>query len=235
MLLNISRLRNITVSFIGILEKLVYIKAVSWWKVRIHNSLLLVCKRLVELSRLFVLFLLAAVGAAHAETPKMEEELAASAWIDVAQEFGVRATLLYAIALSESGIERLPGTVSPWPYTIRTPVSRYYADSEEEARAILPSLIAEHGLLVDVGLGQINLRWNGDRVDDYGDLFDPIINLETMAEVLKEALDSTEEEAVGVGRYHTWKSREASSQQGARILGIEEAIIPVLGWSIPGD
>lgn len=230
MLLNICCLRSVTVGCMGIIEKLVYIAVVSMWKVRIHNDLRRTPKGCNGVALTFFMSMLAVVGTAQAETSGQNSELKESVWLDVAQEYGVRPTLLYAIALAESGIERLPGTVSPWPYTIRTPDSRYYADSEEEARAVLPGLVAIHGLSVDVGLGQINLYWNGDRVEEHADLFDPIVNLKTLASVLRDALDSTDDEAVGVGRYHTWKSVEASRQHGLRILGIEEAIKPVLDW-----
>lgn len=65
---------------------------------------------------------------------------------------------------------------------------------------------------------QVNIRWHGHRVDDPTDLLDPLTNLRVGAAILREAMESTDDWHVGIGRYYTWSDPKASRRYGERVM-----------------
>ena len=172
--------------------------------------------------RAFCLCLITLLGSTWAvsETSK----LAGTHWETVAQKHELRPTLLYALALAESGVERKPGMISPWPWVIRAPDTRGYYDSKEEALKALPWFQARYGNMIDIGMGQISVRWNGHRVNSPEQLMDPETNLNVMAQILREALNSTDDQVLAIGRYYTWSDEAKARRYGRRVLGIEKGL-----------
>lgn len=136
---------------------------------------------------------------------------------EVAQEAGVDPLLLYSVALTESA-HKAQGGVSPHPYALRVASQPgVYPSSRKEAAERLDSLLDSY-TSVDVGLMQVNLRWHGHRVDSPHSLLDPRTNLRVGAEILSEAMASTSDPYVGIGRYYTWSDNDASRRYGERVL-----------------
>ncbi|MGE0147976.1 MAG: transglycosylase SLT domain-containing protein [Geminicoccaceae bacterium] len=124
-----------------------------------------------------------------------------TAWAEAASPYDLDPSLLYAIALMESGRPRAGG-LAPWPWTLWLPgQGGVYLDSREQA---LVTLRAHSGTAVDVGLMQVNLRWHGHRVTSPEELLEPERNLAIAAVILSEALATAPGDLeLGIGRYHS--------------------------------
>lgn len=144
-----------------------------------------------------------------------------------AQAHQIDPVLLYSVGLAESSYARGNGNISPWPWTIRTPDGPIYKESRAEIEQTLQEQLAIYGekSSIDVGMLQVNLRWNGDRVESPAVLLDPEQAAFTGAQLLKEALDSAPGDMeLAVGRYHHWKHERISRDYGRRVLAIYNSL-----------
>lgn len=138
-----------------------------------------------------------------------------------AKEHGLDPLLIYSVALAESASGRGDGQISPWPWTLRVPGEPFYAESRDEAQEKFIEFQKLYGRSIDVGIMQVNIGWNGHRVSSFEDLLDPETNVMVGAEVLSEAINSTENDLeLGIGRYHTWKDEIRARNYGSRVLAI---------------
>lgn len=128
----------------------------------------------------------------------------ASAWEAAARKYGVDVSLLYAMALRESGLRRSDGAVRAWPWTLRSAeTGAIYFETYEAAVEKLTSLIAQGKKNIDVGLMQVNWGWNGHRQPDPRKLLLPSENIEVAAQILREHLDTLGGDLRNaVARYH---------------------------------
>ncbi|MBU2952171.1 hypothetical protein [Marinobacter sp. F3R08] len=143
---------------------------------------------------------------------------------------GVDPTLLYAVALAESGraIGEQYDQVAPWPFVLRALDARYYADNERDYREAYKLFKAKYGDKFDVGPAQVNVYWQVTRAKRVGagsDLLDVETNLTVGAQVLREAMASTEDKALGIGRYHTWSDAERARIFGERVLAVYQNLL----------
>ncbi|MEW6659687.1 MAG: lytic transglycosylase domain-containing protein [Thermodesulfobacteriota bacterium] len=145
-------------------------------------------------------------------------------WRQAAQKHGVDPLLLYAVAIRESGRNIGKDKVAPWPYALHFNGSHvsFYAGSRKEAEQLLKSAlpITEN---VDVGLAQVNWKSHKDKVKRPQDLLDPKINLEVASRILAEALASTPDRELAVGRYNSWNETKAR-RYGKDVLILYKAI-----------
>lgn len=132
--------------------------------------------------------------------------------------------LLYSVALVESAYGTASASVAPHPFALRVASQPgIYPPTREDAEHRLSDLLRQHRS-IDVGIMQVNLRWHGHRVDRPVDLLDPRTNLRVGAQILAEAMASTSDRQVGIGRYYTWSDDEASRRYGERVLHYYENI-----------
>jgi soluble lytic murein transglycosylase-like protein len=128
-----------------------------------------------------------------------------SYWAIAARTAGVDESVLYGMAVWESG--RLQdGNVTPWPWTLRWEGGSNYYDSREAALIALEALLAAGYTNIDVGLMQVNWRYHAERLaaSDPAAMLDPAENLRMGAVILREALrESGGDITRAVGRYHT--------------------------------
>ncbi len=152
---------------------------------------------------------------------------AALAEVDVAQiaiREGLDPVLLYAVALAESARPVGKNRIVAWPWTIRS--SRYgpkFFSSREQAEKHLQQLLSEGVESIDVGPMQINLKYHRDKVSDPLSLLDPVRNLAVGAKILRQALESSGDLIVAVGRYHSWDTAKAYVY-GYRVWKIYDAL-----------
>lgn len=167
----------------------------------------------------------AALGILCGTTGSTRASLHQTAWGEVAAQHKLDPALLLAVALMETGkVGRHVAT--PQPYAIRTAQGSIFPESKHAAVAALNSTLA--GMrpadlrTVDVGLMQINLGWQGHRIDRVEDLFEPARNLELGATILSEMIATAPGDLeLGVGRYHAGFSDESRARQyGRAVLGI---------------
>lgn len=120
----------------------------------------------------------------------------------VAQQVGVPAELLYAVALTESG-SRVPQGIRPWPWTLNVAGKGYRYVSRQEACAALNQFLRTiNPKRIDAGLSQINIGWNGHHFDTPCDALAPYPNLQIAARLLKGHYDRWQNWMEAAGRYH---------------------------------
>lgn len=122
------------------------------------------------------------------------------AYQSAARAAGVPSEILFAVALQESGIA-LRGQLIPWPWTLNAAgePSRY-ATRRDACAALRRELKTRRN--VDVGLGQVNVRYHGHRVKEPCELLDPYRNLAITATILREQHAAGADWLLAVSRYH---------------------------------
>ena len=103
------------------------------------------------------------------------------AYRQVAHEYRIPANLLYAVALTESNYEGVP---YPWTLNVNGTPKRYR--TKQAAQTDLQRLLESGTRNIDVGLMQINFRWNPDLYRNPGVLLDPWYNLRTAARIIRQ-------------------------------------------------
>lgn len=137
---------------------------------------------------------------------------------DEASARGVDPYLLYAIALAESK-KTDDGDVRPWPWAVNVAGKGYWFNTRSEAERFVDRQISNGVTNMDIGLLQVNLRWNGHRVDDPKSLFDISTAVRVGADILAEAIASAPHDpALAVGRYHHWNDHNRARAYGVKVL-----------------
>ena len=89
--------------------------------------------------------------------PALAVDLNGTVWESAARTEGnLDPLLLYAIALTESGRADGEGKIKPWPWALNVEGKALFAGTREEAAELLETY---RGQSVDVGLLQVNTRW----------------------------------------------------------------------------
>ncbi|OGA58494.1 MAG: lytic transglycosylase [Burkholderiales bacterium RIFCSPHIGHO2_01_FULL_64_960] len=144
--------------------------------------------------------------AAHAQ------EIPPPAYQLAAHRARIPSTVLYAVALQESGIRR-NGRVVPWPWSLNVAgETRRFASRADACANLLTALRTAPDTRIDVGLGQINLGYQKQRYGKPCDLLDLYDNLRIAAEILQEQYVPGEDWLLAIGRYH----RPAGGEPAAR-------------------
>lgn len=150
------------------------------------------------MSRRTALVLLACVLTGIAQA----REIPPPAYQVASQRAGIPSTVLYAVALQESGI-RLRGRLVPWPWTLNVADQPHrYATRAEACAGLRQALKRTPATRIDAGLGQINLGYHPQRYAQPCDLLDPYRNLAIAAEILREQHTPGNDWLLAIGRYH---------------------------------
>ncbi|AMR78655.1 transglycosylase SLT domain-containing protein [Cupriavidus nantongensis] len=145
----------------------------------------------------------------------LAQEVPPPAYQLAAQRAGIPSTVLYAVALQESGIRRDggKGRIVPWPWSLNVAgQSRRFATRADACAGLQQAMRATPHTRIDAGLGQINLGYHKHRFTSACDLLDPYRNLAVAAEILKEQHTPGEDWLLAIGRYH----RPAGGEPAAR-------------------
>ncbi|HBN9243620.1 lytic transglycosylase domain-containing protein [Pseudomonas aeruginosa] len=131
--------------------------------------------------------------------------------------------LLYSLALNESRSSAGEGMVAPHPFALRNATSgALYPNTYKDAKAVLGKYIAED-ILTDIGIMQINYRWNGKRVERPELLLDPEVNIRIGAQILCESIAQYPTDMqLAIGGYHTRNPRREldARQYASNVLSI---------------
>ncbi|THF64847.1 lytic transglycosylase domain-containing protein [Pseudothauera nasutitermitis] len=154
------------------------------------------------------------------------QEVPPPAYQLAAQRAGIPSTVLYAVALQESGA-RINGRLVPWPWSLNVAgASRRYASRAEACAGLRNALRDVPPTRIDAGLGQINLGYQKHRYRQPCDVLDPYDNLRIAAEILREQHSPGEDWLLAIGRYHrpaggapAARYRRSVDQHLARVLG----------------
>lgn len=97
---------------------------------------------------------------------------------------------LYFLALTESSA-RLPRGERPWPWTINVAGKGYRYATRLGAWQALQVFMRHTPLRhIDVGVAQVNLGWNGGYFTSTWQAFDPYVNLNAAADILRHCWDA---------------------------------------------
>lgn len=138
------------------------------------------------------------------------------AYVQAASQHDVPPDILYAVALTESK-KQLEHGVRPWPWTLNVKgEGRYFSSRKDACDALYRAMFETQ--LIDIGVAQINMRWQpqlfgaGNRFVDPCDALDPHANLEEAAGLLRQHYDGSGDWLTAAGRYH----RPAGGEPAAR-------------------
>ncbi|MED7666712.1 lytic transglycosylase domain-containing protein [Pseudomonas moraviensis subsp. stanleyae] len=130
------------------------------------------------------------------------DELSPPAYQLAANDAGIPSSVLFAIALQESGTH-LRGRLLPWPWTLNIAGSPYrFATRQAACHALLQALARHDAKRIDVGLGQTNLGFHGQRFASPCEALDPYRNLAVTAALLQEHHATSGDWVSAAGRYH---------------------------------
>lgn len=129
----------------------------------------------------------AAIGVMITSLGMAESTLTVEHWRRAMNTGDVDSEVLYAIALKESGTS-FNGLreYGPWPWVMNVSGEPRFYSSKEATEAALRRELEAGNNRIDVGMWQINLRYNGHLVEDPVDLVDPVVNLGAAAQVLRD-------------------------------------------------
>lgn len=154
---------------------------------------------------------LLAAGQSSADSPDIP-----SAYVVVAEDNGIPPAILYAVASAESVVNLNAGR-RPWPWTLNVAgESMRFGDRVSACAALLDALARTR--LVDVGIAQLNYRWQpqlfgeGQRFADPCAGLDPYANLDEAANLIRQHYEASGDWLIAAGRYH----RPAGGEPAAR-------------------
>lgn len=129
----------------------------------------------------------------------------------------VPSTVLYAIALQESG-RFINGKLCPWPWTLNIAGKPFYFDTLKAACVHLTAALKHTSAKrVDVGLGQINVGYHGHRVAKPCDLLNPYLNLAIAGKILREQHRPDQDWLITMGKYHSPANGAAAARYRASV------------------
>src|SRR5699024_842272 len=138
------------------------------------------------------------------------------AYTAAARANDVPPVMLYALALTESAVTLSSGR-RPWPWTLNIAGNgEYYRTRAAACQALRAAL--QDTRIIDVGLSQLNIRWQRDLFGDGGRFerpcraLNPYANLDAAAAILREGFDKRGNWIEAAGYYH----RPAGGQPAAR-------------------
>lgn len=129
-----------------------------------------------------------------------------------AQQAGVPVTMLYAIALQESGMN-LQGRHVPWPWSLNVAGQTQRFPNRAAACAAMKRALQQFKpTQVDAGLAQVNVGYQQHRYQEPCELLNPYRNLRIAAQILLEQHQPGQDWLTTAGRYH----RPAGGEPAAR-------------------
>ena len=121
----------------------------------------------------------------------------------VAAEQGIPPTILYAVALTESGHPVAPaGVYRPWPWTLNLSGAGYVYATRREAWRALRDWLDQGKRSIDIGLMQVNWHYHRKRLGDPWQALDPYHNLRVGADILRDCYRVERDWWASVGCYH---------------------------------
>lgn len=158
-----------------------------------------------------VLWGLIGTGSSSAASPDIP-----AAYVVAAQNNDIPPAVLYAVASTESLVSLDKGR-RPWPWTLNVAGEPMrFGDQASACAALLDSL--EQTRVIDVGIAQLNYRWQpqlfgeGRRFADPCAGLDPYANLDEAANLIRQHYEASGDWVMAAGRYH----RPAGGKPAAR-------------------
>ncbi len=141
-----------------------------------------------------------------------------AAYRTLATESGIPYTLLYAVALTESG-KQVASTqiVRPWPWTLNVAGQGYFYGSRLAAWQALTAWLEQGKRSIDIGLMQVNWRYHQERLGSPWQALDPYFNLRVGAAILRACYSIRQDWWASVGCYHSPANVERAERYRHRV------------------
>jgi hypothetical protein len=137
----------------------------------------------------------------------------------VAAERGMPATLLYAVALTESGKQVDPREgYRPWPWTLNVAGRGYYFTSRSAAWYALTGWLEAGERSIDIGLMQVSWRYHQHRLGTPWQALEPYHNLRVGAGILHDCYTKAGDWWASVGCYHAPSHVERAERYRRRVV-----------------
>lgn len=136
----------------------------------------------------------------------------------IAAAEGVPASVLYAMAMTESGAAFESGKRHPWPWSLNVEGRTLRYRSRVETWRALNALLAKGVTRVDIGLMQVSWAYHRDALGDSWKALDPYHNLRVGAAILRAQFQATGDWWQAVGRYHAPNHAERAHRYRARVV-----------------
>lgn len=152
-----------------------------------------------------------------------------AAYVVAAENNAIPPAVLYAVASTESLVSLDQGP-RPWPWTLNVAgESMRFGDRASACAALVDAL--KETRLVDVGIAQLNYRWQpqlfgeGQRFADPCAGLDPYANLDEAANLIRKHYEISGDWVMAAGRYH----RPAGGKPAARYRDNVREVLARLG------
>ncbi|PHM72222.1 transglycosylase SLT domain-containing protein [Xenorhabdus sp. KJ12.1] len=143
-------------------------------------------------------------------------------------ECGVDPYLMYAIALWESKQRAGGDWVAPSPWALNNSVyGAYYPTSYADAKQALIRYM-KASPVTDIGIAQVNYKWNGHYVSKPEDLLDIETNIKVQVKILCAAIKNNPDDIeLAIGSYNTPnpKLRDKSINYARNVLRVWKRLI----------
>lgn len=144
----------------------------------------------------------------------------------IAVEWDIPQSLLYAVALTESGKRMVPtDSYRPWPWTLNVAGKGYFFDSRQEAWQALMEHLKDGKRSIDIGLMQVNWHYHQDRLGTPWRALDPYHNLRTGAGILRDCYVTRKDWWASVGCYHAPTNSHRADQYQRRVVACWQRIV----------
>jgi Flp pilus assembly protein TadD len=136
---------------------------------------------------------------------------AAIARAEVEQD--IPRSLLYAIAVTESGRRTQDGGLSPWPWTLNVDGKGLYVDSQQEAVALAERLLGQGARNIDLGCLQISSQYHPRAFTSLYEAFTPAANARYAARLLRSLYQRLGSWERAVAHYHSANPERGAAYQ----------------------
>jgi Transglycosylase SLT domain len=144
----------------------------------------------------------------------------------IAAERGIPESVLYAVALTESGKSmKTAGDYRPWPWTLNVAGRGYFFDSRLKAWQALTAWLEQGERVIDIGLMQVNWRYHAERLGTPWQALDPYHNLRVGAGILQACYSQRQDWWESVGCYHAPANPERADRYRRRVRSRWQRIV----------
>ena len=136
----------------------------------------------------------------------------------IAEAESVPASVLYAVAMTESGVTLESGRPRPWPWSLNVEGRSLRYRTRLETWRALTAFLAKGVTRVDIGLMQVNWAYHHHALGDPWTALDPYYNLRVGAAILRMQFQAAGDWWQAVGRYHAPHHTERAHRYRARVV-----------------
>ncbi len=130
-------------------------------------------------------------------------DLVPTGYQQIARLYQIPASVLYAVALTESGKTIQTGIFRPWPWTLNVAGQPKRFKTFQAACAEIQHQLRHGVRSIDIGLMQLNWRWHRQRLKQPCQALQPYTNLHHGAALLKAAFATKHSWLDAAGYYHS--------------------------------